>query len=175
MFIAFQHSCGSPDKTNSVEVRPLAPDELCCLILHRLPGPFRHPYARCCALPVLFGLASLTSVGEPRKRRGFRPHFSISFRSHVTGLTPGSARLPVPFSFTVRYGLPLYGRGSACIRVSSPGLSPKQDSPSNIRPALFHEAAPFALCYNLRSRQTPPTGYDAPFFTLSTSFPSYRT
>ena len=96
-------------------------------------------------------------------------------QSHVVGLTPGSARLPSPFSFTVRYGLPLYGRGSACIRVSSPGLSPKQDSPSNIRPALFHEAAPFALCYNLRSRQTPPTGYDASFFTLSTSFPSYRT
>jgi hypothetical protein len=175
MFIAFQQSCSSPCTTNTVEARPLAPDELCCLILHHLTGPFRHPYARCCALPVLFGLASLTLVGEPRKRRGFRPHFSISFDRLSLALlqVPHGCRYPFPPPCATAF--PLHGRRSACIRVSSPGLSPKQDSPSNIRPALTHEAAPFALCYNLRSRQTPLTGYDASFFTLSTSFPSYRT
>jgi hypothetical protein len=126
-------------------------------------------------------LAGFTRLGlaylgrRTKEAPGLQTSLFHFLRSHVVGLTPGSARLSIPFSFNVRCGLPLDGRGSACIRVSSPGLSPKQDSPSNISPALFHEAAPFALCYNLQSRQTPLTGYDALFFTLSTSFPSYRT
>ena len=175
MFIALQQSCSSPCITNTVEARPLAPDELCWLIHHRLTGPLRHPYAHRYALPVSLDLASLTSVGEPRKRRGFRPHFSISFNRMSLALLRVPHGCLYPFPSPCATAFPLHGRRSAYIRVSSPGLSPKQDSPSNIRPALFHEAAPFALCYNLRSRQTPPTGYDAPFFTLSTSFPSYRT
>ena len=165
----------SPCKTNTVEARPLAPDELCCLTLHHLTGPFRHPYAHNYALPVLFDLASLTSVGEPRKRRGFRHQASIFLRSHVTGLTPGPARLLVPSFFTVRYGLPPYDRGSTCIRVYKTRVIPLQDSPSNTCPAPTNEAAPFALCCDLRSWPTPLTGYDVSFFTLSTSFPSYRT
>jgi hypothetical protein len=112
MFIAFQQSCSSPCTTNTVEARPLAPDELCCLILHRLTGPLRHPYACCCALPVLFGLASLTSVGEPRKRRGFRPHFSISFdrMSFALLLVPHGCLHPFPSPCAAAFPLMVDGR-----------------------------------------------------------------
>ena len=100
-----------------VEARPLAPDELYCLILHHLSGPFRHPYAHCYALPVLFGLASLTSVGEPRKRRGFRPHFSISFGRMSLALlrVPHGCKYPFPSPCATAFPLIVEGR-----RVSGP-------------------------------------------------------
>jgi hypothetical protein len=91
---------------------------------------------------------------------GFRSNiFHLS--PHADGLTPGSARVHMPFTSSCTMAFPSIVQGRRVSGLSRPGFSPTQDSPSNTRPALVHEAAPFALYYGLRFWQAPLTGFDS--------------
>jgi hypothetical protein len=75
---------------------------------------------------------------------------------HAAGLTPGPLQVHLPFTSlqTLAFPLNVEGRRVSC----SHRFIPQPDSPSYTRPALCHEAAPFALCCGLRIRPTPLTG-----------------
>jgi hypothetical protein len=71
----------------------------------------------------------------------------------------------MPFASLQALAFPINVKGR---RVShSCGFVPLPDSPSNLRPALAHEAAPFASCYGLRIWRAPLAGYDPRLFSKS--------
>ena len=111
------------------EVRPLAPDELCCLILHHLTGPLRHPYIHHAFLPVSSNLITLTTAGVPWERMGFRSNiFHLS--PHATGLTPGSARVHIPFTSSCALAFPFIVQGRRVSGLSRPGFSLNRTLPA---------------------------------------------
>lgn len=100
----------------------------------------------------------LTAVGALRRRWDLRSYLRY-LSPHAIGYTPGPHQVLLPFCFPDDSGLLPNYRGSACIPALR-GLSLNQTLPAISVRSSIYEAAPFALCYGLRFRPAPLTGYD---------------
>ena len=169
MCIALRQSRSSPRLSGMVEVRLLAPGELCCLTHPCLTEPLRYPYIRHAHSPVSSDLLAHTTGGLPWECQGFQFQPSstvIACRWPYSGFSIGAHTLCYP----ILVGLPHQRKGSTRSRAYSSRFIPYHGSPSNSCHVLIYEAAPFALCYGLRFRPAPLTGSNSRFIQLSTFY-----